>query len=136
LQGKPDPTAPREDAIPVNAEASRITDLLERWVAAARAGDAAAQAVLYAPQVERYFQARNVSRHRVQRDREQAFSKAGKVQRFQIGNVHTTLQGADRALVTFDKEWQFARGGAGKSRSQLRLRKVDGEWRIASERNL
>jgi hypothetical protein len=50
--------------------------------------------------------------------------------------VHTTLQGADRALVTFDKEWQFARGGAGKSRSQLRLRKVDGEWRIASERNL
>jgi hypothetical protein len=134
---------PREEAeippapVPAEEEAA-IRDLLDRWAATIRARNAYAQAELYAPTVDVFYGARNVTQDWVRRRRLEELQSAIRVRRFDFSNVHTELPAANRAVVTFDKSWDFAgrKRRQGLARSQLVLLKVDGRWRISSERDV
>ncbi len=118
---------------------SAIRSLLENWAAASRSGNVDAQASFYAPVVDRYYGQRNVSRDRIKRERQQALEKLGDVRRYDISNIHVQLTGPNTAVATFDKAWDFesSKGSyAGKVKQQVSLRKMDGVWRIATERDV
>lgn len=118
---------------------SAIRSVLENWAAASRSRDVDAQASFYAPIVDRYYGQRNVPRDRIKRERQQALEKLGGVRQYDISNIHVQLTGPNTAVATFDKAWDFgsSKGSyAGKVKQQVSLRKMDGVWRIASERDI
>jgi uncharacterized protein (TIGR02246 family) len=118
---------------------SAIRSLLENWAAASRSRDVDAQASFYTPIVDRYYGQRNVPRDRIKRERQQALEKLGDVRLYDISNIHVQLTGPNTAVATFDKAWDFAssKGSyAGKVKQQVSLRKMDGVWRIATERDI
>jgi hypothetical protein len=57
-----------------------------------------------------------------------------------ISNLTVTPDASgERATAVFDKEWLFdgdQKSSSGKVRSELQMRKIKGEWRITSERDL
>lgn len=117
---------------------AEINDLLANWVHAYRARDLNTHMASYAPRLDRFFLKRNVMRETVRSIKAQDLQAAGQVRRYEVANMQTTMQSGGYAVVTFDKTYEFA-GGAGQSgkvRSELRLRKIDGVWRIAGERDL
>ena len=129
--------AEREETA-VRADATDITHLLDQWVGAVRQRNTAALATLYAPKVDRFYRARNVSRDFVRRERQRDFQRAGTIRRYEITDVETRLQDPGEALVTFNRLWDFTRGPrrSGKTRTQLTLRKLDDAWLITGERDL
>jgi hypothetical protein len=81
-QQKPDPAVPgraeRAEAA-LNSEATEITNLLDRWVAAVRARDTASLIALYAPKVDTFYRARNVGRDFIRGERQRDFRRAGTI---------------------------------------------------------
>ena len=137
---RPDPAAAarvEREEIALNTDATEITHLLDDWVAAVRNRDAEALAKLYAPRVERFYRSRNVSRDFIRRERTRDLQRAGTIRRYEITDVETRLQQPDEAVVTFNRFWDFARGPrrAGKTRTQLTLKKVEDSWLITGERD-
>jgi hypothetical protein len=142
-----DPIIPPEDeskSARTEASSATATDqvaiqgLIYRWAAATRAGDADAQSAFYAPRVDVFYRARNVSRDWIRRNRDEALRKAGDIRTFKVSNLHMQQPTWDRAVVTFDKEWDFAgrKRDRGKVRGELVLLKRNGEWYISSERDV
>jgi serine/threonine protein kinase len=133
-KGESDRAAP-----PVADDQTAIRSLLESWAAAFRNGDVDAQVSFYAPIVDRYYGQRNVPRERIRRERQQALEKLGDVRQYDISNIYVQLTSPNTAVATFDKAWDFgsSKGSyAGKVKQQVSLRKTDGVWRIASERDI
>jgi uncharacterized protein (TIGR02246 family) len=131
----------RATAAPVKPpdDQAAIRSLLENWAAASRNGNVEEQANFYAPIVDRYYGQRNVSRDRVKREREQALEKLGAVRQYDISNVYVQITGVNTAVATFNKTWNFASPNgsySGKVRQQVSLRRIDGSWRIAAERDI
>jgi ketosteroid isomerase-like protein len=123
---------------PAASDEGAIRTLIEEWTTASRARDAATQASFYAPQVERFFNARNVSQDWVRRYRQDAYKRIGAVRKFEIYNVRVDVKSARTAEATFDKTWDFSGRNrfSGNVRSQLMFRKIGNDWRIVSERDL
>jgi ketosteroid isomerase-like protein len=133
-KGESDRAAP-----PAADDQTAIRSLLENWAAATRSGDVDAQVSFYAPIVDRYYGQRNVPRERIRRERQQALEKLGDVRQYEISNIYVQLTSPNTAVATFDKAWDFgsAKGSyGGKVKQQVSLRKMDGVWRIASERDI
>jgi hypothetical protein len=57
-----------------------------------------------------------------------------------ISNLSVTPDATgERATAVFDKEWVFdgaEKSSSGKVKSELQMRKINGEWKITSERDL
>ncbi len=135
------PTVPSPTAAPT-AERSResdrqipVEDVLERWVQTFRAGDLSGQMALYAPRLERFYLQSNVPISYVRGVKMDTIGRVGAIRRYQLSDVKTTFESPTRARVDFDKEWDFTKS-AGKVRGQLKLRKLNGAWRIVSERDV
>jgi serine/threonine protein kinase len=131
----------RTTAAPVKPpdDQAAIRSLLENWAAASRSGNVDQQANFYAPIVDRYYGQRNVTRDRIKREREQALEKLGAVRQYDISNVYVQITGVNTAIATFNKTWNFASPSgsySGKVRQQVSLRKMDGSWWIAAERDI
>jgi hypothetical protein len=92
----------------------------------------------YADTLDAYYNSRGVARTSVRTDRGRAFDRYQKIN-VDIDNVSVALDetGAG-AQVTLDKKWRFEgeRCSKGKVQQQLRLARIDGRWRITSERDL
>lgn len=131
---KPAPTA-----TPVNkAEATRaVSDAVAAWNSDTESGNIDAVARRYADTVD-YFRTSGASRELVRRDKERAFSAFDSVE-INIGNVKIDVDDSgEAATAEFDKSWRFEgeRVSEGKVRSQLKFRKINGKWLIASEKDL
>jgi hypothetical protein len=134
---------------PVVAAASRVAaanavtsdgihQLLDRWVDSTRKKDANEQAACYAPVVDQFYGWQKVSSDRILREKQRQFSQIGKVRRFDISNVRVNQNGPDKATVSLDKTWDFGEEGrfAGSEKAQLNVAKLNGKWRITSEREM
>jgi len=116
-------------------DTAQVRTVLDQWIAAARARDIGRQAQFYAPKVEAYYGARNVSRDWVRHNREQTLQRVGQIRELNIRNVQVQVDRPGHAIATFDKTWDFAPQFAGQVRQQLILRKTDAGWKIVSERD-
>jgi hypothetical protein len=114
-----------------------IRGFLDRWAAAAQIPSADTQAQFYAPTVDVFYFARNVTRDDVRRRLEEARHGPGGTGRVEIGNVETRLPAPHRAVVTFDRiSTRAGRGERRKVRTQLVLLKTSAGWQISSERDV
>ncbi len=116
-------------------DTAQVRAVLDQWIAAARARDIGRQAQYYAPKVEAYYGARNVSRDWVRHNREQTLQRVGQIRELNIRNVQVQVDRPGHAIATFDKTWDFAPQFSGQVRQQLILRKTDAGWKIVSERD-
>ncbi len=128
-----DTTAISRDVAPQDIRA-----LLDRWVNSIRDRNVDQQAACYAPTVNQFFGWHNVSSTRIRREKQRQFSQIGPVREFRISNVDFNETGPGKAVVTFDKTWDFGQTSrfAGSERSQLTLTNIDGQWLITGEREL
>lgn len=91
----------------------------------------------YADRVD-YFKTNGASKAVIAQDKERAFSQFDTVN-FRISNMNIDVaDSGDTATAEFDKEWRFEGDhvSEGKVRSQLKLKKIGGQWLITSEKDL
>lgn len=115
----------------------QISQLLDRWVDATRQRDAYGLSTFYAPRVEEYFGRRNMTAADVRRVREKIFADSDEAREFSIEDVRVERLTGDRALVSFVKIWNFpGRPFMASAREEMTMRRVDGAWKIAGEREV
>ena len=114
-----------------------ISQFLQKWTAAIRERNIAAQVELYAPYIQRFYGRRGLTKTQLQREREHVFGRLGEVRQFDVTNIHVSPN-SDSAAVTYDKTWSFAGSNpfAGSAKNEMLLRRIGGEWKIVSEREL
>jgi ketosteroid isomerase-like protein len=113
---------------------------LESWADAMRGQDASAQASFYADPVEHYALKSNVSNADVWLDKQNAIQSRPKewTVKFEDIVVEPRPDGSMRVRLTKHATSQTDGGRVSDQsiHSQLKLRKIDGQWKITSEQNL
>jgi hypothetical protein len=117
-------------------DGAQIYAVLNGWITSSRNRDLDTQSSFYAPEVDRFYEARHVTPEWVKQNREKALSQVEQIRELSIDNVHVRQDRPDHAVATFDKSWDFGGGYSGKVKQQLELRKLDDNWRITSERDI
>jgi hypothetical protein len=119
----------------VVANGGDIHRLLDQWRLTVVRGDVGGQADLYAPRVERFFTKRNVSRDAVRQEKARMMQAYPEVNKYEISDVEVESNTGNEAVVSFRKEWDMNgnRRFSGAERQRLRLRRIDGDWKIVGE---
>jgi ketosteroid isomerase-like protein len=113
-----------------------VTQFIANWKSATESKDIDSYIGQYADTVA-YYNDPSASREQVRNDKRRAFSLYNYI-RLNISNINTDISlDGETAVSTFDKEWEFAgdNNSKGKVRSELRLKKFDGKWKIIGERD-
>ena len=145
--GSPAPTESQATASPPastppgmtqrQADNRQIEQLLSKWVESTRTRNVDEQVSCYAPVVERFFGRSNLTSDQLRRAKLDAFATIGEVRTFTISDPVVRHLGPDFAVLVFDKRWDFPeRRFSGTERDQMQVRRIAGEWKIVSERNI
>jgi len=141
----PAPTTPDQNSRsrvsePATGQTSveQIDQVVQQWASEFHHRDMNSEMQHYAPRLDRFFQARNVSSGFVERTKIAALKEAGIIQAYDVRNLETHFDSHGVATVTFDKTWDFLgrMHHTGKVRGELKLQKRGGRWLIVSERDL
>ena len=105
-----------------------------------RSTDAAAQASFYATHLDRYFLRTDVDQAFVLRDKQDFLRRGNRVDRFDAEDVQMQDSTDSSARLRLIKHYVVrTRPNAApverQVRSELSLRKIDGEWQITEERD-
>jgi ketosteroid isomerase-like protein len=113
---------------------------LESWADAMRGQDAGAQAAFYADPVEHYALKSNVSNADVWLDKKNAIQSRPSGWKVTLEDVVVEPRPDESMRVRLTKHISSQANGGRVSEqfihSQLKLRKIDGQWKITSEQNL
>lgn len=135
-----DQTSRSRVADPATGQTSveQIDQDVQQWANAFHHRDMNSEMRHYAPRLDRFFLARNVSSSFVERTKTAALKEAGIIQAYDISNLETHFDSHGVATVTFDKTWDFLgrMHHTGKVRGELKLQRRGGRWLIVSERDL
>jgi hypothetical protein len=87
------------------------------------------------------YATRSVSKSELRSEKEHFFNRFGTCERNSADNVDLTLDTPTRATVTFDNTVAYVNSSSGERynttvRKELKLNKVWGNWKIASERDI
>jgi hypothetical protein len=114
-----------------------VSALLDGWMESTRQRDANQQSTYYAARVGRYFGWRNISVDTIRRAKERALGRVQADAAFSISDVRFERLDPERAVISFRKRWDFpSRHSSTSSREEMILNRIDGVWKIASERDL
>lgn len=135
LYPTPTPAPPDYDSEQTKSE---VSSKIYSWKSAAESGNLNAYMSNYADTVD-YYNKPGASAGFVRSDKQRAFSAYDSM-KINLTNMRVSpdILG-ENATAVFDKEWVFQGAGkysAGKVQTQLRLRKIGGDWRITGERDL
>lgn len=131
-----------------SASEQSIRDAVAVWVNAFRSKDAIQLSDCYAPIVEKYFRATNVSHERVQQMNQSAFAKIAAARTYEVNDLRVSLSGTsssdnapnNRATATFRKTWDtLDKGGksfSGEEIEQLTFAASPQGWKIIREEEL
>ncbi len=113
---------------------------LQSWAAAMRTRDPAAQATFYADPVDRYFLRSDVSYADVLLDKEAAIRNRKELWTMELQDIVIEQKSDSTARVRFVKHFISQVAGAQISeqfvRTQLKLKRIDGQWKITAEQAL
>jgi hypothetical protein len=127
------------DAAPVDKEqvGRDVSQRINAWKEATEARDLDALMRNYAGTVD-YYNKKGASLGTVRADKQRAFSGFDSIRFTFTGMTIVPDAAGETATAVFDKEWLFegARTSSGKVQSQLKLKKVNGNWLITGERDL
>jgi YD repeat-containing protein len=128
--------APSTDA---EQASSSLRGLLDEWVAATNARDIDQQMSFYAPTLDTYYRASNVSRDFVRADKARVFGRADQIE-VRAGAPEITVDREGRtATIYFNKQYEIRGGGQdrrGEVVQELRWRLTDKGWEIVGERDV
>ena len=129
--------APPSDYNPEQTK-SEVSSKIYSWKSSAESRNLNAYMSNYADTID-YYNKRGASSGFVRNDKQRAFSAFDNI-KINLSNMRVNPDvGGENATAVFDKEWVFEGAGkynAGKVQTQLRLRKIGGDWRITGERDL
>ncbi len=114
---------------------AQISALLSRWTASLKSHDLKGQMSCYAPRLATYFRQHNVSRERVEQDKQNLFQRYPSIRRLELSNIQITNK-AGQPEATAVKTWIFSGGEAdwrGQAITYFSFQKVRGRWTISSE---
>ena len=140
---KPSPTPEKKDAARASeADKKALRSALDAWVAATNSRDINRQLSHYAPRLEVFYLARNVSRDEVLSEKKSTAGRAARVS-ITVGEPEVEF-GRDglTAVMTFRKKYVIESGGkrqSGEVMQELRWSRTKPdkqEWRITGERDL
>lgn len=141
VEGSPDALAvdaKSEGAAPEETEAT-LRGALNDWVAATNARDIDKQMRFYNPVVDSFYRMRNASRDDVRADKARVFERASLID-IRTGTPAIRLSPDGRtAIMLFNKRYAIEGEGVdrrGEVIQELRWQRINGEWRITSERDL
>ena len=127
-----------EARAPQDLEAT-LRGALEDWVAATNARDIDRQMSFYNPVVNAFYRSRNVSRADVRADKARVYERASSIDiRAGAPDIHLSRDGRT-ATMLFRKQYAITGGGQdrrGEVLQELRWQRIEGQWRIISERDL
>jgi ketosteroid isomerase-like protein len=126
---------------PTTAGPEDIRAWVEDWAAAMRTSDAEAQVSFYADPLNRYFLTPNVSRSELLREKKSDIESRGGLWTFKAENVQIQRQSESNAIVLLTKHITVKPPSSSSIReqrikTQLKLKIVNGNWKIISERTL
>lgn len=127
--------APDFDAEEVKANVSKA---VYAWKSAAETIDLSEYMSHYADRVD-YYNKKGASINTVRADKQKAFSMYDSMKINLSGIKVAPDNTGENATAVFDKEWHFESAekvSDGKVQTQLKLKKIGGEWKITSERDL
>ncbi len=136
-------TAPAVNLTPVpNVDREQIkeevAERVDGWRALTESRDLNDYMKYYADTVD-YYNKRGASAASIRADKQRAFGSFDSIE-MNISNLSVTPDATgERATAVFDKEWVFdgeEKSSSGKVKSEIQMRKINGEWRITSERDL
>lgn len=133
-------TAANTNATPVDKEKIKqeVSQKINSWASAAEARNLGNYMNNYAPTVD-YYNKKGASIGTVRADKEKAFTQFDSIE-IDISNLTVTPDASgNEATAVFDKEWTFEgaeKSSSGKVQSQLKLKKINGQWLITGERDL
>ena len=114
-----------------------VSQTVYGWKAMAESKDLDRYMAKYADTID-YYNHSGASRSYVRSDKSRAFEMYDLI-RVDLSNMNVSFdESGNTATATFDKEWDFQgpRNSSGKVQTQLKLRNINGDWRIISERDL
>lgn len=124
---------------PINTEQIKkdVSQRVYSWKSAAESLNLNNYMSHYADTVD-YYNKKGASVATVRSDKQRAFTTYDSIT-ITLSNMSITPNTTgESATAVFDKEWVFqgAKYSAGKVRTQLQLKKINGQWLIAGERDL
>lgn len=115
-----------------------VSDQIYLWKSAAESRNLNAYMSNYADMIH-YYNKKGASTNFVRNDKQKAFNVYDSM-KINLSNMRVSPDDSgENATAIFDKEWVFEGAGkynAGKVQTQLRLKKIGGDWRITGERDL
>lgn len=147
-QSQPSPvepaTRPANDTTEVlsqhnDKETTELRDAVGEWISATNKRDIAEQMSFYAPLVQRYYRARNVSRESVEAEKRRLFKSADAIN-MSIGALQINVRADKRTAMTrFHKRYTIE--GRGSSNSGEVVQELDWTrtpegWKIVGERDV
>jgi len=135
----PETKSANTSSTPVDKEQVKndVSQRINSWKSAAEARDLDDYMSNYAGTVD-YYNKSSANAATVRADKQRAFTTYDSI-KITLSNMSVTPDTTgDGATAVFDKEWVFdgARYSAGKVQTQLKLKKVNGQWLITGERDL
>ena len=143
----PTPTATSKDSTPKPSPTSNfnpeevkkeISDVIYSWKSASESLNLESHMSNYADTVD-YYNKSKVSKNVVRSDRQKAYNKYDDIE-INLSNISITPDSTgENATAVFDKQWFFdseEKTSEGKVRSQLKLSKIGGKWKITGEKDL
>jgi hypothetical protein len=120
-------------------DAAALRAALNEWIAATNARDLNKQMGFYNQQVNAFYQARDVGLDIVRADKARAYERADSIHvRAGMPQISLSPDGLT-ATMRFRKQYNIAGGGedrSGEVVQELRWRRLNGKWRIISERDV
>lgn len=130
---------PEIEIAPRNEDAAALRGALNEWVAATNARDINKQMSFYNPTVNAFYRSRNAPRGAVRAEKARVFQRANSIDiRAADPNIRVSPDG-NTAMMRFRKSYAIEGGGQdrrGAVVQELRWKRVGGQWRIVSERDL
>ncbi|HEX8494892.1 MAG TPA: nuclear transport factor 2 family protein [Pyrinomonadaceae bacterium] len=123
---------------PAETEAA-LRAALNEWVAATNARDLGKQLSFYTPTMNAFYRRRNASLEEVRADRARVFENAQSIDVRADAPVIRVSRDGQSATMRFIKSYSIVGGGEDRNGmvvQELRWERVNGQWRIVSERDI
>ncbi|HEY0309421.1 MAG TPA: zinc ribbon domain-containing protein [Acidobacteriaceae bacterium] len=122
------------------AREADVKALLTKWTSSTANKDLPQQLDCYAPQMDRFFGGKNVSRDLLEEKKSKTFAATAEIKKFEISNLKISSNTPDEKIVTFDKTWDSTLVSGkqynGSALERLKLVLINGSWKIKSEEEL
>jgi ketosteroid isomerase-like protein len=135
---KTSPSLSATPKIDIREEETTIAADVNAWKSASEAHDLEAHMDYYADKVD-YYNRRQVGKSQVRSDRQKAYDKYPVI-KITLGKINVFADSSGEFLTAvFDKEWLFQndqKQSSGKVKTELKFSKINGQWKITSEKDL